>query len=305
MKKSCILLLALLCCAGLSAKELKVLMIGNSFSNSVKTYLPKVTASSGKHKIVLGGVSIGSCTLERHCDNFEKEQKDPNFKSYAFTVSGEKLTGRFSLTYALKYKKWDIVTIQQASAASYKKDKTLPYADKLIAYIRKLAPQAEIVVHQTWAWRADSSRYKSPKANLTQESMYKGIVENYNAVAQKHNLRIIPVGTAVQLYRQKLPVKPVAYTKAQLDALKKPAVLDLTGGDVVGWLRWIKQGKEQKEVLYSDTAHLNTRGAFMQACIWFMVLFDEPAGSVKLTINDKNMPLLLKCAEEAVKQYKK
>ena len=305
MKKSCVILLTLLCCAGVSARELKVLMIGNSFSNSVKTYLPKVTAASGKHKIVLASASIGSCTLERHCSNFEKELKDPQFKAYAFSVSGEKITGRFSLTAALKYKKWDIVTIQQASGSSYKKEKTQPHADKLIAYVRKLAPQAEIMIQQTWAWRTDHSRYKSPKEKLTQESMYKRLVENYNELAQKHNLRIIPVGTAVQLYRQKLPVKPVAYTKAQIDALKKPAVLDLTGGDTVGWMRWMKQKNGSKEAIYNDTAHLNTRGSFMQACVWYMVLFDEPVSSIKLTINDKNMPLLLQCAEEAVKQYKK
>ena len=67
----------------------------------------------------------------------------------------------------------------------------------------------------------------------------------------------------------------------------------------------MKQKKEQKEAIYNDAAHLNSRGSFMQACVWYMVLFDEPVSSIKMTIKDKNMPLLLKCAEEAVKQYKK
>ena len=134
--------------------------------------------------------------------------------------------------------------------------------------------------------------------------MYKGLVENYNELAKTHKLRIIPVGTAVQLYRRKLPVKPVKYTKAQIKALKEPAVLDLTGGDVVGWMRWLKNKKGPGKYIYSDAAHLNDKGAFMQGCIWYMVLFNETADTIKLPFKD-NRPLLIQCAEEAVKQYKK
>ena len=303
MKKYVIFFLVLLCAAGVSAKELKVLMIGNSFSNSVKRYFPQVTAASGKHKLILGSASIGGCSLQRHCSNIDKEQKDPKFRPYRFTLTEGNITTSSNLVTALKYKKWDIVTIQQASAHSYKKELTLDYAAKLIAYIRKYAPQAEIVIQQTWAWRQD--RCHSKKEKLNQEIMYKGLVENYNELARIHKLRIIPVGTAVQLYRQKLPVKQVSYTQEQIDALKKPAVLDLCGGDLVGWMRWIKNKKTGKEAPYNDAAHLNTKGAFLQGCIWYMVLFDEPASSIKLQFQDKNLPLLLQCAEEAVKQYKK
>ena len=48
-----------------SAAELKVLMVGNSFSLSVLTYLPKIAKASGK-KLKLGEAMIGSCTIWRH-----------------------------------------------------------------------------------------------------------------------------------------------------------------------------------------------------------------------------------------------
>ena len=301
MKRNIILLTVLCLIAGVSAKELKVLMIGNSFSNSVKIYFPKVVQASGKHTLILGSASIGGCTLQRHCQNIDKELKDPEFRAYTFTCTGEK-SQKKSVTEALKHKKWDIVTIQQASAHSYKPEMTKEYAAKLIAYVKKLAPQAEIVIQQTWAWRTDSSRFRSKKESLSQEMMYTKLVANYNELAKTHNLRIIPVGTAVQLFRQKLPVKAVKYTQDQIKALKKPAVLDLSGGDVVGWMRWLASSKDAP---YNDTAHLNDKGAFMQGCIWYMVLFDEPASAVKLKHKSKDLPLLLQCAEEAVKQYKK
>lgn len=68
-----------------------------------------------------------------------------------------------NLPEVIKAAKWDIVTIQQASPVSWDKSKTLPAADELIAYIRKNAPQAEIVIHQTWSYRNDDSRISGAK----------------------------------------------------------------------------------------------------------------------------------------------
>jgi hypothetical protein len=132
--------------------------------------------------------------------------------------------------------------------------------------------------------------------------MYNGLVENYNELAKTHKLRIIPVGTAVQLYRKALPVKAVKYTDEQIKALKRPAVLDLSGGDLVGWMRWLK--KDAKEP-YNDRAHLGRAGAYVQGCVWYMFLFDEDAKGIKLDYKTPNRDLMLKCAEEAVKQYRK
>ena len=51
---------------------------------------------------------------------------------------------------------------------------------------------------------------------------------------------------------------------------------------------------------------MNAKGNFLQACVWYMTLFDEPVTGIKYTIKDKKaMELILKCADEAVKQYKK
>lgn len=301
MKKTLLFLAVLCCAAGLSAKELKVLMIGNSFSNSVKQFLPKVVEAGKKHSLLLGSASIGGCSLQKHCANIDKEQADPKFKAYTVTVTGEKARkGR--MTDLITYKKWDIITIQQVSHQSFKKEMTREYAAKLIAYIKKLAPNSEIVIHQTWAYRTDNPLFHKKDKKVTQELMYNGLVENYNELAKTYNLRIIPMGTAVQLYRKALPVKPVQYTMEQIKALKRPAVLDLNGGDLVGWMRWTK---EDAKAPFVDRSHLSREGAYVQGCLWYMFLFDETADGIKLDYNSKNRSLMLKCAEEALKQYKK
>ena len=66
----------------LSAKELKVLMIGNSFSVCVGQYLPQVVKSVPGCDLYLGSAYIGASPLDKHWSNIEKAEKDPSFKPY-------------------------------------------------------------------------------------------------------------------------------------------------------------------------------------------------------------------------------
>ena len=64
------------------AKELKILMIGNSFSQSVLTYLPKIAAAAPDCKLKLGQAMIGGCTFEYHCKVFRRAEQDPTYRPY-------------------------------------------------------------------------------------------------------------------------------------------------------------------------------------------------------------------------------
>ena len=299
MKK--ILALLLICCAfaALSAKELKVLMIGNSFSNSVLRYFPLIVEAGKEHKLTLANAYIGGCTLERHCRNIDDEKTNPKGTPYTFHFVGKKST-RAKLSDMIKAEKWDIITIQQGSTHSPYKEKTHDLAAKLIAFVKSLAPQAEIVVHQTWAYRADAPWFKGPKPKMTRQKMHDMLTANYTELAKKHNFRMIPVGNAVQLFREKLPVKEVKYTKEDLAKLKYPKLMDLSGGDVVGRTAWNKE-----KVLRHDRIHLNFKGQYLQACVWYMFLFDAKASDIKLEFKDKNAKLLVECAEAAVNAVRK
>ena len=62
----------LILCLGigaLSAKELKVLMIGNSFSISVGRYLPRIVRSVPGNRLELTSAYIGGCPFDRHSKN--------------------------------------------------------------------------------------------------------------------------------------------------------------------------------------------------------------------------------------------
>ena len=50
----------------MAAKELKVLMIGNSFSICVGRNLPQIVSKDADNKLVLTSAYIGGCTFDRH-----------------------------------------------------------------------------------------------------------------------------------------------------------------------------------------------------------------------------------------------
>ena len=291
------------CCAlcTLNARELKVLMIGNSFSASVFRTLPKIVQAGKEHKLLLGNAYIGGCTLERHCANIDAEKSKPELKPYTFMLTGQEKS-KAKLSDMLKAHKWDIVSIQQGSIHSPYKEKTQEYGKKLIAFIKTLAPQAEIVVHQTWAYRSDHPLFNKKGATLNRQKMHEMLTANYKELASANKLRMIPVGNAVQLFREKLPVRNVKYTPEDLKKLKKPAVIDITGGDVVGNMNWRKNPKGPGELLKIDRSHLNSGGAFMQCCVWYMFLFDAKASDIKLDSKHPNDKLFKECAEAALRQ---
>ena len=307
-----LLQIGLILCLGigtLSAKELKVLMIGNSFSICVGNNLPQIVKSVPGHKLELTSAYIGGCTFDKHSKNLEKAEKDPNFKPYRITVWTSDppkriKNGKGNVNEQLKKNQYDIITIQQGSPRSWNYASYQPYADEVIAYIRKHQPKAEIVIQQTWAYRIDDPRLQpnpNAKWKFDQTGMYERIRDSYRKLAEKYKLRVIPVGDAVQKYRKCTPVKfqPAA------QAPEYPN-LPSGAGDVVGSASWKKDPKTGKNTLRVDNIHLNANGHYLQACVWFAFLYGEPVQ--KIAYAPKNIgageaALLKKCAQEALDGY--
>lgn len=305
------LVLASPCASG--AQQLKVLMIGNSFSSSVMDELPAAAAATGECELDIVNMFIGGCTLERHWDNVERAAEDPAFKpysirkSYAFDEDRGKAIGeKGNIPDLLVADRWDVVTIQQGSQDSPFYEKYQPYADRLIAKIRELAPQAKILIQQTWSY----SPYEDSLASwsMTPETMHKAVRDAYARLVRKHSLELIPVGDAVAAYRRRLPVRyERLLTKTELDGLVRPQTVDLFG-DVVGSSEWKKGWKGQRDwdqVRHRlDAKHLNRAGKYLQACVWLAKLFAVDVTSLKYEPDipgfSRKAQLIRQCAAEAV-----
>jgi hypothetical protein len=251
-------------------KTLRLLAIGNSFSQNATEYLPEIVKSQG-HTLVLGHASIGGCSLAKHwglAQVYEANPADPQGRPY-YLPQPTGLSLRLSLKEYLRTQAWDVVTMHQYSWDSWNLPTYRPYAARLAAYVRKHAPQAQLWVNETWAYRPDNPLLK--KHGMTQAQMYERLHDNYAIVAGEiHAAGIIPTGTAFQNARQD-PRWPIELAKGvDVKALKYPEVPPEIHSLCAGWA-WDK--KVQPPRLKFDGKHGTTAGKYLAAMVWYENFF--------------------------------
>ncbi len=184
-------------------RPLRILAIGNSFSEDATRWIYDIAKSAGINQVVVGNLYIGGCSLNTHWYNASN-----NIAAYEYQKNTDgtwvKQSGKTMLE-GLQDEYWDVITLQQASpnsgeASTYNSD-----LDNLITYIneRKQNVNAKLAWHMTWAYQQDSTHGDFPRYNSDQMTMYNAIV---NAVQTKIVPNsafsyVIPVGTAIQNMR--------------------------------------------------------------------------------------------------------
>lgn len=181
--------------------SLRVLAIGNSFSDDAMWYLYDLLKEVGYEYVKLGNLYIGSCTLQQHAYNITS-----NSAAYTYRVNedGQWINNDSYVSVdALKSEDWDMVILQQASGSSGMPDTYYPYISTLTAKIRELCPDAELIWHMTWAYQGNSSHPEYYKYEYDQMTMYDAIVSavHQNILTNEDFDRVIPTGTAIQNLR--------------------------------------------------------------------------------------------------------
>lgn len=285
-------------------RQVKLLAIGNSFSNDACSQLQKFAQAGGKDLLIVQA-NLSGHSLEQHVSYiqlFEANPNDPKGSPYevpAYLETGTKK--KVSLKELLISKDWTFITIQQASFKSYKTETYEPYAGILINYIHKNAPTAEILVHETWAYREDHSLFKG--GAFTQEIMYEKLRSAYEKLAANYKLRIIPSGDAYQVARKLprwafTPADPnFDYTNAVEGSLPEQA-LSLN----IGWI-WRNDPAANKSALVLDAIHSSLYGQYLISSVWYEMIFGEDVTNnnyvhPKMSADDAAM--LRKAAHEAV-----
>lgn len=280
----------------LNAKELKVLAIGNSFSWSVDKYLPQVVKSVEGESLIMQQASLGGCSLKRHWDNAEQDKK-----CYTDKINGKNINS--SLKDKLQAEKWDIITIQQASHDSWKVETYQPYAKNLLEMIKTYAPQAKVLIQQTWVYRFDDPRLRDWKIDTA--TMFDKSRSSYHQIAKELNIELIPTGDAVELARKTQKTPYQAYDLNSIKSLAYPDKLPSEVGSLVVGNSW-RSKKVNGETQYSfsrDASHLNNRGRYLQACLWFGVLYNRPVSDIKFYPKELELEdalFLQNCAQKAI-----
>ncbi|WP_374163639.1 DUF4886 domain-containing protein [Arcticibacter sp. MXS-1] len=195
-----VLLLCLLS-LGVDAKNvIKILAIGNSFSeDGIENYLYELGRAAGD-SLVIGNLYIGGCSLETHSKNAATNA--PAY-SYRKIAGGTKtVLEKQTMESAIKDEPWDYISFQQVSGKSGIYDSYFPYLTQVMQYVKERAsnPKVKYILHRTWAYAGNSTHADFSRYNKDQNEMFKSIVTATRKVMKnvKSLKFMVPSGTAIQ-----------------------------------------------------------------------------------------------------------
>ncbi len=247
---------------------IKILTIGNSFARNALKYLRQIAKSTDGVRFVVGRANLGGCSLEKHSNLADFTQKHPDYKGYRLCENNEGQTVYANLQDALTYENWDFVTLQQVSLKSWLQETFEPYLGLLHSMVSDLAPQANCLLHQTWAYRSDSPFLV--ENCMAQRMMFDRIRDNYNHFGDKYGCGVLFSGAAVQKVREtpghdfKWPDTEFDYQHAEPFDLPEQV-----NSLAVGWKWGIEQTVDGIPQLRLDPNHLNDAGCYLVGCVWF------------------------------------
>ncbi|WP_326910881.1 DUF4886 domain-containing protein [Sedimentibacter sp. MB31-C6] len=190
-----------------TTKEIKILTIGNSFSENASRWIYDIAKSAGVN-VTIGNLYIDGCSLEKHWENASNNN---NVYTYHKWISSNVTTKTYlSIKTAILDEDWDYITFQQVSGDSGYYITFQPYLDNLISYVKDIAPNAKLALNMTWAYAEDCANENFNKYNNKQKTMYNAITNAYqSAIAETDIDIIIPCGTAIQNARTNQILKKI------------------------------------------------------------------------------------------------
>ena len=181
--------------------SLKILAIGNSFTDDATAYLPNLINRAKLPHIKIAKIVHGGTSLEYH---YTHAKKNDDVYDYYTSESGKtfKSLGKSSFYEAICDDQWDIVIIQQLSQFSGQYKTYQPYLDSLIMFVHRQLPKTIIGWQMTWAYGSGSSHSGFKNYDKDQNKMYDAIHDAVIKAYKETDIDIvIPSGMAIQKLR--------------------------------------------------------------------------------------------------------
>ena len=178
---------------------MKLLSIGNSFSQDAQEWLHQIAVANG-FDLETTNLMIGGCSLETHWGHITDGLSD-----YYLEKNGKSCDRTITLPEALEMDEWDVITVQQASHYSGMPQTYVPYLTELVAFVKEKCPKAKIYFHQTWAYEIDSEHGGFVTYNRDQNEMYRRICDCAAMASRLIGADILPSGPVVQYLRENAP----------------------------------------------------------------------------------------------------
>ncbi|MDD4777036.1 MAG: DUF4886 domain-containing protein [Fermentimonas sp.] len=181
-------------------KAVKILAIGNSFSEDAIEYYLYDLAKAAGHEVIIGNMYIGGQSLEGHWKN--ASENNPAYQLRYIGSDGAKNSfNDRSLMEVISDENWDYISFQEVSQLSGIFEGYQEYLPKLLDYAANLTtnPDVKFIMHQTWAYAEDSNHFGFPTYNNDQMTMYNAIVDAVWKAKDATSVDlVVPAGTAIQ-----------------------------------------------------------------------------------------------------------
>lgn len=234
---------------------MKLLSIGNSFSDDAQRYLHGFAEAAGDD-IQCWNLYIGGCSLARHWDNFTSEAP-----AYTLMKNGETAENGVSIPELLRRGGWDAITLQQVSQDAGVPDTYEPDLGNLVRAVRRMCPGARLFFQETWEYAHDSGHEGFRVYHNDCNEMYQQVRNAVREAADRYGMAVIPAGDAVH-------------------AAKALPEFDVGHGGVS---------------LYRDGFHMGLGyGRYLLACVWYQTLLGKsPVGNGFAALDEPADPALL------------
>lgn len=143
-----------------SGNTLRILAIGNSFTENMTLHLPRLIADAGADSVVVAYAAFAGASLEYQMTHLTSADAT---HIRAVSTGGQPFrvdTVRRSLPYCVDYADWDIIVIQQKSTLSGLWETVNPYLATTTRLLKTGHPRAQIAWQMTWAF---ASHFDRPK----------------------------------------------------------------------------------------------------------------------------------------------
>ncbi|MBO5360504.1 MAG: DUF4886 domain-containing protein [Clostridia bacterium] len=179
---------------------MKLLSIGNSFSTDAHRFLHTLAVQNSL-ELDTANLFIGGCSLQTHWQNVCEDNA-----YYDYELNGNETEAKISIKSALDSQKWDVITLQQASADSGIYSTYQPYLSSLAAFVREHQPRAKLYFHQTWSYENGSEHPGFLNYERDSRRMFESIVSASEKAAESIGADLIRTGTVIQYLRENTKV---------------------------------------------------------------------------------------------------
>lgn len=184
-----------------ATKSLKLLAIGNSFSDDSFAQLWEICKAGGVEELVLGHLMIGGSDIATHWYNLK--MNEPAYIYFKNTEGVWNQSQQTTAQFGLTDEQWDVVTIQQSSHYSGQADTFRRMGSLLDLLQEYVQPETKFYWHMTWAYQSDSDHWAFPNYGSNQLTMYNAITQAVRdqVLPDTRIAGVIPTGTAIQNLR--------------------------------------------------------------------------------------------------------